>query len=69
MEVDIYSAVDEGNFYLIRQYDEDLFQIEMKLKKKLDSGVTAEEFEPCMALLTAAESARRIVSLVQEGGN
>ena len=30
MEIDIYSAVDEGNIYLIKQYDEDLFQIEMK---------------------------------------
>jgi hypothetical protein len=69
MEVDIYSAVGEGNIYLIKQYDEDLFQIEMKLKKKLDSGVTAEEFDSCRALLEAAETARRIAFLVQDGDN
>ena len=67
MEIDIYSAVDEGNIYLIKQYDEDLFQIEMKLKQKLDSGVSVEEFGSCMALLEAAETARRIVSSVQDG--
>ena len=67
MEIDIYSAVDEGNIYLIKQYDEDLFQIEMKLKQKLDSGVSVEEFGSCKALLEAAETARRIVSSVQDG--
>lgn len=67
MEIDIYSAVDEGNIYLIKQYDEDLFQIEMRLKQKLDSGVSVEEFDSCKALLEAAETARRIVSSVQDG--
>lgn len=61
LNIDIFEAINQGNLYEIKQFDERLFQIENKLKVTLDKGVGTDEFKEIKSLYQAVVSSRDLL--------
>lgn len=66
METDVYTALEEGNSFMLKQCDEELFAVEHKLKSSLDAGVTADDYQKYQTLLEAVTLAREVFNKLSE---
>ncbi len=66
MDTDVFTALDDGNPFMLKQCEEELFAIEHKLKSSMDAGVSADEFPKYQALLDAVSAAREVFNKLAE---
>ncbi len=69
MEVDVHEAVQSADQYRLKQVDEELFQVEHRIRSAMDAGVSAGDFPKYEALRDAVEAARGAVARIVEKGD
>ena len=60
--LDIFDFLNQDNVSMIKDLQEDLFEIKSKIKNTLDSGVSASEVDNLRALLECSQLASDFVS-------
>ena len=66
-ELDAYTlATDGSNVFMFKELNEEVFNMQMKLKNLMDQGLGAEDFEKAQALKEACDKALESLDLLQD---
>lgn len=66
-DLNMYSLLnDSSNTYMFKEYEDELFNIEHRLKTAMDSGLAPEEFKEAQALQQAVSAAREALHELQD---
>lgn len=60
-DIDFSQAVADKNEFLIKKLSDELFTLQMRVKRTFDSGVSLDDAKKCEAVIAALDIAKKAV--------